>query len=92
MQSCSNRHEAPGIFTAFLHKRIGAKLFKLSPLIVIPAFLQASFSFYCIVEGRNETAAVWWSPTSGILGLPQKENKSECLCVWGFFWFVFVKK
>lgn len=71
-------------FLVFLHKRMGAKIHKLSSLIVIPDALQASFSLYHIVEGTNETAAVWWSPTSGILGSwKKKKNKNEW---WGLFW------
>lgn len=72
-------------FLVFLHKRMGAKIHKLSSLIVIPGALQASFSLYHIVEGTNETAAVWWSPTSGILGSWQK--KRTRMNGGGFFGF-----
>lgn len=41
-------------FLVFLHKCMGAEIHKLSSLIVIPGALQASFSFYHIVEGTNE--------------------------------------
>lgn len=40
-------------FLVFLHKCMGAKLHRLSSLIVKPGSLQASFSFYHIVEGTN---------------------------------------
>lgn len=67
-------------FFVFLHK--------LSSLIAIPRSLQARFSFYHTVEGTNETAAVWWSPTSGILGSPQKKKKKKNKNKW--FWVFFL--
>lgn len=69
---------------------MGVKLHRLSSLIVIPSSLQANFSFYHIVEGTNQTAAVWWSPFSGTLGSPHKKSKNEWFCFLCLF--IFVKK
>lgn len=63
------------MFSVFLHKHTGAKLHKLSSLIFIPGLVLASFSFYRIVEGTNETAAVWCPPTTTTLGSRQKREQ-----------------
>lgn len=74
-------------FLVFLQRCMGAKLHRLSSLIVIPGSLQASFYFCHIVEGTNQTAAFWWSPTSGILGSPHKKHKNECFAFCLFVCF-----
>lgn len=56
---------------------MGAKLHKLSSLIFNSSFFLASFSFYPIVKGINETAAVWCPPATTTSGSPKKQSRNE---------------